>query len=157
VEYRALLIAPVLALGVAGLAGLSRADVIATDTGIAVKESDVATPRRGMSMDQVASKFGAPVTKVPAVGKPAISRWEYPGYVVYFENDHVIHSVVAANAPPETSAPAGVTSAPGPDSSAAASDASAPAADASAPAVDASSAAAAPAANATASNATASN
>ncbi len=53
--------------------------------GIAVKESDVATPARGMTMDQVASKFGAPVTKVPAVGKPPISRWEYPGFVVYFE------------------------------------------------------------------------
>jgi hypothetical protein len=65
------------------------------DNGIAVKESDVATPRRGMTMNEVSTKFGAPVTKVPAVGKPPISRWEYPGFVVYFENDHVIHSVVA--------------------------------------------------------------
>ena len=64
--------------------------------GIAVKESDVDTPSRGMTMDQVASKFGAPVTKVPAVGKPPISRWEYPGFVVYFEHEHVIHSVVAS-------------------------------------------------------------
>jgi hypothetical protein len=46
-------------------------------------------------MDQVASKFGAPVTKIPAVGNPPISRWEYPGFVVYFEHEHVIHSVVA--------------------------------------------------------------
>jgi hypothetical protein len=29
------------------------------------------------------------------VGKPPISRWEYPGFIVYFESDHVIHSVVA--------------------------------------------------------------
>jgi len=29
------------------------------------------------------------------VGKPPISRWEYPGFVVYFEHEHVIHSVVA--------------------------------------------------------------
>ena len=48
-----------------------------------------------MTMDQVASKFGAPATKVPAVGKPPISRWEYPGFIVYFEHEHVIHSVVA--------------------------------------------------------------
>ena len=47
-----------------------------------------------MTMDQVATKFGAPTTKVPAVGKPPISRWEYPGFVVYFEAEHVIHSVV---------------------------------------------------------------
>jgi hypothetical protein len=63
--------------------------------GIAVKESDVVTPARGMTMDQVSTKFGAPVSKTPAVGKPPISRWEYPGFVVYFEHEHVIHSVVA--------------------------------------------------------------
>ena len=88
-RYRYLLLAAVLASGLAG------AETIAVDSGIAVKESDVVTPTRGMSMDQVATKFGAPVTKVPAVGKPPISRWEYPGFVVYFEADHVIHSVVA--------------------------------------------------------------
>jgi hypothetical protein len=88
-RYRYLLLAAVFASGLAG------AETIAVDTGIAVKESDVATPARGMTMDQVASKFGAPVTKVPAVGKPPISRWEYPGFIVYFEATHVIHSVVA--------------------------------------------------------------
>ena len=88
-RYRYLLLAAVLASGLAG------AETIAVDSGIAVKESDVVTPTRGMTMDQVATKFGAPVTKVPAVGKPPISRWEYPGFVVYFEADHVIHSVVA--------------------------------------------------------------
>jgi hypothetical protein len=88
-RYRNLLLAAVLA------SGLSQAETIAVDNGIAVKESDVATPTRGMTMDQVATKFGAPVTKVPPVGKPAISRWEYPGFIVYFEIDHVIHSVVA--------------------------------------------------------------
>jgi len=88
-RYRYLLLAAVLASSLAG------AETIAVDSGIAVKESDVVTPARGMSMDQVATKFGAPVTKVPAVGKPPISRWEYPGFVVYFEANHVIHSVVA--------------------------------------------------------------
>jgi hypothetical protein len=89
-RYRHLLLAAVLAgSSVAG------AETVAVDNGIAVKESDVATPARGMTMDQVASKFGTPVTKVPAVGKPPISRWEYAGFVVYFEADHVIHSVIA--------------------------------------------------------------
>ena len=88
-RYRNLLLAAALASGLAG------AETIAVDNGIAVKESDVATPTRGMTMDQVATKFGTPVTKVPAVGRPAISRWEYSGFVVYFEADHVIHSVVA--------------------------------------------------------------
>ena len=88
-SYRYLLLAAVLSSGLAG------AETIAIDNGIAVKESDVATPARGMTMDQVATKFGAPTTKVPAVGKPPISRWEYPGFIVYFEAEHVIHSVVA--------------------------------------------------------------
>ena len=88
-RYRILLLAAVFASGLAGAA------TVAVDNGIAVKESDVATPVRGMTMEQVATKFGTPVTKVPAVGKPPISRWEYPGFIVYFEADHVIHSVVA--------------------------------------------------------------
>jgi hypothetical protein len=88
-RYRNLLFSAVLFCGLAG------AETIAVDNGIAVKQTDVATPSRGMTMDEVATKFGTPVTKVPAVGKPPISRWEYPGFVVYFEANHVIHSVVA--------------------------------------------------------------
>ena len=81
-RYRILLLAAMFAGSLAG------AETIAVDNGIAVKESDVATPSRGMTMDQVATKFGTPVTKVPAVGKPPISRWEYPGFVVYFEANY---------------------------------------------------------------------
>ncbi len=89
IRYQSLLLAAVFASGLAG------AETIEVDSGIAVKQTEVATPARGMSMDQVAGKFGAPVSKVPAVGRPPISRWEYPGFVVYFEANHVIHSVVA--------------------------------------------------------------
>jgi hypothetical protein len=92
-DSRKLLVAAVLT-SIAGLSAAT-AETIATDNGIAVKQSEVATPTRGMSMDQVAAKFGAPVTKVPAVGRPPIERWEYPGFVVYFEYVHVIHAVVA--------------------------------------------------------------
>jgi hypothetical protein len=87
-RYRILLLAAVLASGLAG------AETIAIDNGIAVKPSELPTPARGMTMDQVANKFGAPASKVPAVGTPPISRWEYPGFIVYFEHEHVIHSVV---------------------------------------------------------------
>jgi hypothetical protein len=79
----------------AGLASIGTAETITVDGGIAVKPSGVATPAPGMSMDQVSTKFGAPAEKIPAVGKPPISRWAYPGFIVYFEFDHVIHSVVA--------------------------------------------------------------
>lgn len=119
-SYRTLLISAVLTAG-AGLAGVAQADIVAVDNGIAVKESDGIAPSRGMTMSQVASKFGDPVTKVPAVGNPPISRWEYPGFVVYFERDHVIHSVVSeAAAPPSepASGPAAHSAPPPPAASA---------------------------------------
>ena len=98
--YKNLLVASATAAVLAGFTGTaesSRAETISVDNGIAVKETDVATPSRGMTMQQVSSKFGDPVTKVPAVGNPPISRWEYPGFIVYFEREHVIHSVVATS------------------------------------------------------------
>ena len=94
-KYRNLLVAAAWGTGWAGACTGAYAETIAVDNGIAVKESGIATPTRGMTMDQVSNRFGAPAAKVPAVGVPPISRWEYPGFVVYFEADHVIHSVVA--------------------------------------------------------------
>ena len=115
-SYRTLLMSAVFAAG-ASLAGLAQADIVAVDNGIAVKESDGIAPARGMTMSQVASKFGAPATKVPAVGNPPISRWEYPGFVVYFERDHVIHSVVSESGAP-ASDPAARSAPPAPAASA---------------------------------------
>lgn len=56
-------------------------------------------PTSGMSMEKVEAKFGAPSRRLPAVGggstaQPPITRWEYPGFTVYFENNHVVHTVV---------------------------------------------------------------
>lgn len=53
-----------------------------------------AVPKRGASMSQVSSQYGAPVTKRAAVGKPPITRWDYPGFSVYFEYTHVIDAVL---------------------------------------------------------------
>lgn len=54
----------------------------------------VLRPTQGMNMSQVEQKFGAPETKVPAVGDPPISRWIYTDFEVFFEYDKVLHSVV---------------------------------------------------------------
>jgi len=51
------------------------------------------TPSRNMSMNRVLARYGAPVTRHPAVGQPPITRWDYPGYRLYFENNHVLHAV----------------------------------------------------------------
>jgi hypothetical protein len=119
-RYRNLLLAAAFA------SGLATAATIAVDNGIAVKESDTATPTRGMTMNQVAAKFGAPVTKIPAVGKPPISRWEYPSFIVYFEADHVIHSVVPSDTVPGSQAPASDNQAPASENQAPASENQAP-------------------------------
>lgn len=50
-------------------------------------------PARGMTMEKVEATFGAPTNRAAPVGEPPITRWEYPGFVVYFEHQHVIHTV----------------------------------------------------------------
>ena len=51
-------------------------------------------PERGMHMRALEARYGAPTTRYDAVGKPAITRWDYPTFVVYFEGDRVIHAVL---------------------------------------------------------------
>lgn len=51
-------------------------------------------PARGLTMDAVRSKFGAPTQETPSIGAPPISRWDYPGYAVFFEHDRVLHTVL---------------------------------------------------------------
>lgn len=63
------------------------------------QEQAMQLPARGMTMAQVQHKYGAPTRKLQARGgdsarHPLIKRWEYDNYIVYFEHDHVIHSVL---------------------------------------------------------------
>lgn len=58
----------------------------------------IAAPERGLSMNQVEKRFGAPQAKLPPRGgdtalHPVINRWQYNGFTVYFEKNIVIHSV----------------------------------------------------------------
>jgi len=80
-RYRNLLLAAV-------LAGPRRGRTIRSTTALPSKNPRSHAGSRH-TMDQVATKFGAPVNKVPAVGKAAISRWDIR-LVVYFEANHVI-------------------------------------------------------------------
>jgi len=50
-------------------------------------------PTRGMTMSRVEAAFGAPVDRIGPVGRPPITRWDYPGYSVFFEHEHVLHTV----------------------------------------------------------------
>ena len=63
------------------------------------QEKGMNLPKKGMSMEQVERQFGAPTTKLDPRGgdtpkHPVIHRWEYPGYIVYFERSHVVHTVL---------------------------------------------------------------
>ena len=62
-------------------------------------------PERGMSMENVEHIFGTPLEKMPAVGKPPITRWEYADYVVYFEYNTVLHTVMKSGPFSDSKAP----------------------------------------------------
>lgn len=62
-----------------------------TVTGTASLGRDV--PINNMTMSGVRNNFGEPERILDAVGEPPITRWQYPGYIVYFEHDLVITTV----------------------------------------------------------------
>jgi hypothetical protein len=99
-----------LAIGVGAFGGALHAEIIAMGDQVSVRETNVERPGRGMSMKAVEAKFGAPRERHAAVGKPPITRWDYPAFSVFFEYEHVIDAVVnpgpqAAAAPEEPAAP----------------------------------------------------
>jgi hypothetical protein len=82
---------------IALLSGAVRAETVAIDDQVSVRDSDVPRPGRGMNMKTVEAKFGAPQERHPAVGKPAITRWDYPTFSVFFENEYVIDAVITGS------------------------------------------------------------
>ena len=57
-------------------------------------DSNLPRPGKGMSKAEVEKLFGAPLQTQGPVGEPPISRWHYQDYVVTFEFDHVVHTVL---------------------------------------------------------------
>ena len=55
--------------------------------------TNVDMPARGISKDAVISKYGEPDSTDGPTGDPPIYYWEYPDFTVYFEHEHVIHTV----------------------------------------------------------------
>ncbi|MGY3264967.1 hypothetical protein [Lysobacter sp. HA35] len=63
-----------------------------------VKQESGALPARGMRVADVEKHYGAPSQRLdPAGGQkrqwPAIQRWVYPAFTVYFEHGRVIDAV----------------------------------------------------------------
>lgn len=51
-------------------------------------------PPTGMQSEKVREIYGEPLDWKEPVGDPPISSWEYQDFVVYFEYNHVIHTVL---------------------------------------------------------------
>ncbi len=77
--------------------GPAHAALIVDDGKVAVAPANVPQPARGILMKTVEKQFGAPTTRHPTVGKPPITRWDYPNFSVFFEGDRVIDSVATGS------------------------------------------------------------
>lgn len=91
---RTVLIATLIAA--ASIVGTASADTLLVDR--TAQEAGMALPSRGMSMNQVESRFGAPAQRLePRGGQkrqwPTINRWSYPTFTVYFEKNKVVDAV----------------------------------------------------------------
>jgi hypothetical protein len=83
------------------------AETLVVNDQVQVRESSVDRPARGSTMSAVEKKFGAPAQKHAAVGgcsgsvspckTPPITRWDYAGFSVIFENDHVVEAVTTGS------------------------------------------------------------
>ena len=83
-----------LALSLALLTPVAGADIIKIPVGQQQSAaSGVQLPQHGESSASVKRLYGEPLKSSQAVGEPPISRWQYAGFAVYFEHDHVIHAV----------------------------------------------------------------
>lgn len=75
-------------------AAAGHADVVKIPVGQQAAQEQVgAKPRNGMDKAEVAQRFGEPRDRRGPVGDPPISVWDYGEYVVYFEQDTVLHTV----------------------------------------------------------------
>ncbi len=82
-----------LALSIGLLSTVNAQNLDMSDTEGSATFDQAGKPTRGMSQESVQANFGAPQSTVAAIGDPPISRWEYAGFVVFFEHNLVIHSV----------------------------------------------------------------
>ncbi len=80
-----------LTLGVLGTVSAQNLDMSGAEGSATFDQAG--KPTRGMSQESVQANFGSPQSTSAAVGEPPISRWDYAGFVVFFEHDKVIHSV----------------------------------------------------------------
>ncbi len=87
------LFATTLMLGMALTALPAHAETLVIPLGQQATDNISAMPQQGQTTGAVSQRHGEPTTRHAAVGQPPITRWDYPGFSVYFEYDKVIDSV----------------------------------------------------------------
>jgi hypothetical protein len=88
--HPSLLLATVIALAMA--TGSASADTLLKERAARAKSATL--PAGGVTMSEVEGQYGEPTERKDPVGKPPITRWIYPAFTVYFENDRVISAVL---------------------------------------------------------------
>lgn len=101
----AALLAPVLAPPLALAQPQQPVPEVVVVTHASAPASSAVLPSKGMSKSSVVANYGEPSAKRPAVGggsphQPPITRWDYDGYSVIFENSHVVDTVVHSQPAP---------------------------------------------------------
>jgi hypothetical protein len=71
---------------------LSGANAVLAQTPGAAPDK-ITLPARGITKQEVQSRYGPPNTEVEPVGSPPIGRWVYDKFTIYFEDDRVVHAV----------------------------------------------------------------
>lgn len=94
-----MLIMPIILSGLFGLSSPALSETLSIINQPANSAEGVLRPARGLTQQQVESRFGSPLEKMAPVGEPPISRWVYDKYTVYFEGNYVIHSAVHHKVP----------------------------------------------------------
>lgn len=92
------------ALALAALPAPAQAEVLLIQR--VQQARSIELPARGLSMQAVEARFGAPLERRPTAGgdaaaHPPINAWRYASFTVYFERDRVISSVLNRASPQE--------------------------------------------------------
>ncbi len=83
-----------LAMSAAMLSGYAvQAETVRVPIGETTQSYSGALPARGATKATVEAQFGPAESTHGPSGQPPIYFWEYPDFTVYFEYDHVIHTV----------------------------------------------------------------
>lgn len=72
----------------------AHAEQLTVPVGAQADRNQMELPANGTSQADVRKQWGAPQEMRGPVGQPPISQWHYADFIVYFEGDQVLHTVI---------------------------------------------------------------